>query len=130
MDEFIASTAVDAPIEFHPNHSSKTQCNNLGLSHEPFLLRVLKIALPAGETEILFTTLLDAQRYPHEDFYDLYGRRWGIEVDYQFKKHKHEIENFTGLSVHAIKQDMAAKVLTHNIAMAAACCAQQHRLAA
>jgi hypothetical protein len=125
IEEFIASSEVDALIEFHPNHSSKTQCNNLGLSLEPFLLRVLKIALPTGETEILFTTLLDAERYPHEDFYDLYGRRWGIEVDYHFKKNKLEIENFTGLSVHAIKQDIAAKVLTHNIAMAAASCAQQ-----
>jgi hypothetical protein len=125
VKRFVASKSRDALIEFTATKPSELVCREQGLSLDPITLRVLKIKLPTGETEILFTTLLDKQRYPHKDFFELYGRRWGIEVDYFFKKHKIEIENFTGLSVHAVQQDVAAKVLTQNIAMAAALVAQQ-----
>lgn len=122
---FIDSDDFDARVEFKPNPSSKSQCVERDLPLEPITLRVLKIVLSTGETEILLTTLLDTKRYPYRDFCALYKRRWGIEVDYHFKKNTLEIESFTGLSVHAIQQDIAAKVLTHNIAMAAVCCAQK-----
>jgi hypothetical protein len=123
--QFVASDACDALIEFIPTPPSKVRCAELNLSTEHIQLRALKIVLSTGEVEVLLTTLNDTKLYPHEDFHDLYGRRWGIEVDYHFKKNKIEIENFTGLSVHAVQQDIAAKVLTHNIVMAAACCAQE-----
>jgi hypothetical protein len=125
VEKFMDSNKRDALIEFTPTNESKLQCDKIGLSLEPIKLRALKIVLTTGETEVLLTTLLDAKSYPYADFYELYGRRWGIEVDYHFKKNKLEIENFTGLSVHAVRQDLAAKVLTHNITMAAICCAQE-----
>jgi hypothetical protein len=95
------------------------------LSTDKIQLRALKIVLSTGEAEVLLTTLTDIELYPYEDFHNLYGRRWGIDVDYHFKKNKIEIENFTGLSVHAVQQDIAAKILTQNFIMAAACCAQE-----
>lgn len=125
IEQFVASDAYDAMIEFTPTQTSKVRCAELNLSTENLQLRALKIVLSTGEVEVLLTTLEDKELYPHADFHELYGRRWGIEVDYHFKKNKLEIENFTGLSLHAVQQDIAAKVLTHNIVMAAACCAQE-----
>lgn len=125
IEQFVASDSIDALIEFSATPKGKVRCNEKKLSTDSIQLRALKIVLSTGEVEVLLTTLIDAQLYPHEEFHDLYGRRWGIEVDYNIKKNKIEIENFTGLSVHAIQQDIAAKVLTQNIIMAAACCAQE-----
>jgi len=45
----------------------------------------------------------------------LYHLRWGIEAGYKREKCFAEIENFSGRTVHALKQDVLAKVLTLNL---------------
>ena len=117
---FVASAKQESLITFHPTKESQPACSAHGIPAEPIVLRVLKVPLSSGEIEILITSLVDEIKYPYDDFRNLYGRRWGIEVDFDFKKNVLEIENFTGLSVHSVLQDISAKVLTQNIAMAAA----------
>ena len=117
---FVASAKQESLITFHPTKESQPACSAHGIPAEPIVLRVLKVPLSSGEIEILITSLVDEIKYPYDDFHNLYGRRWGIEVDFDYKKNVLEIENFTGLSVHSILQDISAKVLTQNIAMAAA----------
>lgn len=68
---------------------------------------------------MLITSLIDKKEYPCEIFGDLYHQRWGIEEDYKIMKSRLTIENFSGLSVEAIKQDIHAKILTKNIAAVA-----------
>lgn len=122
---FVASDEKDTFLTFCPTTKSRAICKAKGLEEKPITLRVLKIPLSSGEVEILITSLIDNTTYPHDEFHALYGRRWGIEVDFDRKKNVLEIENFTGLSVHAILQDIRAKVVTQNIAMAAALIAQE-----
>ncbi len=62
------------------------------------------------------TSLMDRDQFPYEVFKDLYHQRWFVEEDYKLMKSRLEVENFSGLSVEAIKQDVHAKVLTKNIA--------------
>jgi hypothetical protein len=78
-------------------------------------LRVLTIALDDGGTEYLVTTLLDQEAFPTSVFQGLYGKRWGSETHYDVVKNILEIENFTGKSVLAVRQDFYATVLTSNI---------------
>ena len=52
-------------------------------------------------------------------FKKLYHQRWFVEEDYKVMKSRLEMENFTGLSVEAVLQDIHAKVLTKNIAAVA-----------
>jgi hypothetical protein len=78
-------------------------------------LRVLTIALDDGGTEYLLTTLLDQEAFPTSVFHGLYGKRWGSETHYDVVKNILEIENFTGKSVLAVRQDFYATVLTSNI---------------
>ena len=125
VKKFYASDANDAVISFTPSEDQKADCLKRGLPSDAIKLRAIKIPLSSGETEILLTTLLDKNRYPHDDFYALYGRRWAIEVDFNVKKNKLEIENFSGLSVHAVQQDVAAKILVQNIASSLIFCAQR-----
>src|SRR6202012_4285138 len=72
--------------------------------------RLLSVDLENGEKEILCTSLTDSTKYLHEDFKELYHFRWNIEESYKLFKCRLEIENFSGKTAIAVKQDFYAKV--------------------
>jgi len=72
--------------------------------------RLIKVELPTGETEILCTSLADVEKYPHQEFDPLYHFRWQEEEAYKLLKNRIEIENFSGKTAKAVKQDFHAKV--------------------
>ncbi len=47
---------------------------------EEITLRLIRVELEGGETEVLATTLLDATQYPAAEFQQVYGWRWGEET--------------------------------------------------
>ncbi|MEW6260540.1 MAG: hypothetical protein AB1547_11640 [Thermodesulfobacteriota bacterium] len=89
--------------------------SQLGLDTLDLRLRLIRIELKNGETEILLTSLVDTEAYPAEIFYDLYHQRWPVEEDYKLMKCRIEIENFTGKSVLSVYQDFHARVFSKNI---------------
>jgi hypothetical protein len=68
-------------------------------------MRFVRIVLADGEVELLATSLLDQKRYPLKDFKKLYYKRWRIETFFQAIKSRLAVDNFTGRTVEAIKQD-------------------------
>jgi hypothetical protein len=72
--------------------------------------RLIKIELPSGENEILCTSLLDEEKYPFTDFKALYHYRWNEEEAYKLLKNRVELENFSGKTARAIRQDFHAKI--------------------
>lgn len=92
-----------------------TKCKKLGLSTEPIKLRLIRVALDSGETEILITSLLDTKQYPRQIFQELYHMRWPVEEDYKTIKCRIEIENFSGKSVLSVYQDFHAKIFGKNL---------------
>lgn len=95
--------------------TSIAKCRELGLDTLDLRLRLIRIELENGETEILITSLVDTESYPAEIFYDLYHHRWPVEEDYKLMKCRIEIENFTGKSVLSVYQDFHARVFSKNI---------------
>ena len=95
---------------------TKQRCIDSGCSVEPFKIRLLKITLPGGNTEILATSLLEKNEFPYDDFMTLYALRWAVEEDYKTKKIWMEYENFSGKSVESIYQDIYAKLFVQNVA--------------
>ena len=87
----------------------------MGFDTDPVTVRLIRIELNTGETEVLATTLLDENRYPFEIFGDLYHKRWAVEEDYKIMKCRIEIENFTGKSVRSVYQDFHARVFSKNL---------------
>lgn len=83
-----------------PEHFSSEQ-------HLPksITLRFVRVDLPDGEVEILATSLLDRKKYPTSLFKRLYYKRWKIETFFQAIKSRLAVDNFTGRTVEAIKQD-------------------------
>ena len=100
--------------------SSIRQCKELGLDLKPLKLRLIRVELDTGETEILITSLLDTQKHTYDEFSELYHLRWPVEEDYKTMKHWIEIENFSGKSVLSIYQDFHAKVFSKNLTSALA----------
>jgi len=73
-------------------------------------VRLVRVLLSTGEYEVLVTSLLDDSQYPTEGFLELYHLRWGIETFYGLLKTRLELENFTGISAEAVRQDFHATV--------------------
>lgn len=72
--------------------------------------RLIKVVLPTGETEILCTSLKDNEVFKVELFDELSRLRWNEEEAYKLFKSRIELENFSGKTAMAIKQDFHAKL--------------------
>lgn len=68
-------------------------------------LRFVRVRLKDGTIEVLVTSVLDPERLSVADLKELYYLRWGIETFYGILKNRLTLENFSGLSVEAIRQD-------------------------
>lgn len=92
---------------------------------ETIQLRLVKVTLPNGHIEVLATSLVDTERYRAATFSALYAKRWAIEEGFKTIKHRLHIEGWSGELPHTIEQDVAAKILMHNITEALCAKAQQ-----
>ena len=72
--------------------------------------RLIKIELESGDKEVLCTSLIDCESYPYSDFEQLYHYRWNEEEAYKLLKCRIELEDFSGKTAKAVKQDFHAKV--------------------
>ena len=100
-------------------YCKKTQSASMGESvvelEKGVAVRVYKFVLPSGEVETLLTNAFDI---PCESFPVLYAMRWQIETVYNTLKNKAALENFSGRTANAIRQDFwAAMVLMISIAV-------------
>ncbi len=73
-------------------------------------IRLVRVVLDTGEYEVLITSLTDQKKYPLKYFKDLYYFRWGIETFYGKLKSRLNLENFSGYSIEAIRQDFYATI--------------------
>jgi hypothetical protein len=73
--------------------------------------RLVKVELSNGEKEILCTSLLDSEKYLHHEIDKLYHYRWSEEEAYKLLKCRIELENFSGKTALAVRQDFHAKIL-------------------
>jgi len=78
-------------------------------------VRFVKVVLDNGEIEVLATSVLDKNILKIEDFKELYFKRWKIETYYEIMKNRLSLENFTGTSALAIKQDFYATMFISNM---------------
>lgn len=107
---FTGAGASDQTVDVKPNPVTRSDPDNKDL---PASLRVrfIRVQLETGEYEVLATSLLDTELYPYEIFKELYYYRWGVETFYGKLKTRLGLENFSGLSIEAVKQDFHVAVL-------------------
>lgn len=78
-------------------------------------VRLVKVFLSTGEVEVLATSLMDNEQFSTEIFAELYHLRWGVETFFSKIKGRLGLENFTGRSVEAIKQDFWSTIFISNL---------------
>ena len=79
------------------------------------VVRFVSVRLPSGELEVLVTSLLDPAQYPTTEFLELYHRRWNHETFYGVMKGRLELENFSGHTAEAVRQDFHSTLLLCNL---------------
>jgi hypothetical protein len=92
----------------------KGECRRRGLPVK-LKVRFVSLRLPTGELEVLVTSLLQETLYPTEEFLTVYHWRWGHETFHLMLKGRLELENFSGRTVEAIRQDVPAVVRLANL---------------
>jgi len=78
-------------------------------------LRFVTVRLSTGELEVLATNLLEEALYPTSEFAELYHCRWGIETYYGLIKGRLDLENFTGRTPEALRQDVHSTIFLSNL---------------
>jgi hypothetical protein len=79
-------------------------------------VRLVRVTLPKGGTEVLFTNLWEEEGYGHELFGELYFMRWGVETAISMAKNLLQLESFSAQSVESVYQDFYATVFMANLA--------------
>lgn len=90
-------------------------CKKFKLKQNEFKIRLVKIKLDSGETEILATSLF-SENYDNLFFKELYALRWQIEENYKVMKCRIRIEKFVGRTPLAIRQEFNARMFMLNVA--------------
>jgi hypothetical protein len=78
-------------------------------------VRMVKVKLCTGETELLPTNLYDEKLYAIADLNYLYNLRRGIETSYGMQKNQLQLEQFSSHRVVCIEQDLHASVFVANL---------------
>lgn len=113
--EFYESELNSNIVKMYPG-GNNTKLSNKTYSKDTFReVRLVKVELPSGETEILISSLLDTEKYPNSIFKDLYFLRWGVETFYDELKNKIKTEYFSGYSNQSILQDFHAALFVSNV---------------
>lgn len=115
VKDFIANPLIeDTLVTLSPSKELKSKVLQ-GELPEQLIVRLIKVLLSTGEIEILATSLLDQEQYPISDFKELYALRWNVETLFDRFKNRLALENFTGYSIEAVKQDFYSTVLISNV---------------
>ena len=127
VEAFAASGLTEQAVTRPVGGETRRAARRLSLEGLPneVSFRLVRVPLPGGGEEILATSLLDADAYPAGDFGELYHGRWAIEEAFKVLKHRLLVEQFSGESPEAIRQDFHAKVFTANLAESLAYAARQ-----
>ena len=111
LDEFIDIFITKLRMNHIKNLKLKEKLLKIGKVN----LRETKIILPTREIKYLISNL-NKETFTYNDLNDLYKLRQGIEVSFDTLKNLLQIENLSGHSEIATKQDFFSQMLAYNIA--------------
>jgi hypothetical protein len=108
--EMIDQAIKDRTVVFQLPQKDKDLLKKYRTNNDQIKCRLVVIDLPEGKKEVLCTSVTEHEKLPYECFSQLYHCRWNIEEAYKLYKTKVQLENFSGKTARAVKQDIFAKV--------------------
>ena len=119
VETFYNSGKESSIVNLQLPAKDKAEAERLGITKKKLKVRLVRIELESGETEILLTSLINEEIFTPSHLKEVYGFRWPIEDCYKTFKHKVCIENFLGKSYKAVLQDFYVKIFIMNLTAAA-----------
>ena len=107
------SEKKDVILEINPPKYLRNTLKNNNLPTK-LKIRFVQVILDNGAVEVLATNVLSNEILKTSDFKELYALRWGIETYFDLIKNRLGLENFTGQSALAVKQDFFATIFLTN----------------
>lgn len=111
VKRFLESGKKEQIVTIKITKNAKRHYKNDPTVPQYMTIRLVRITLSTGETEVLMTSLLDTKKYAPKDFKMLYHWRWPIEETCKSVKHHQFIENFHSKDVNGIYQEINAHYL-------------------
>lgn len=100
---------------WHPSPKERENCAKNRLKPTPIKVRIVKVLLNTGETELLATSLTDQQTYSTQDINELYHFRWGVEEGFKNLKPKMKVEQFGTRKPEGVIQEFYAHIFCMNL---------------
>lgn len=121
VERFLESGETDAVVEFQIGERAyysardKYGLKNTHPKFSTFKIRLLRVELSTGETEVLATNLFNRTKFPTTDFKDLYAKRWGVETAFDEIKNQLKLGIFSGYKTNVVLQDLWSVFIFYNI---------------
>jgi hypothetical protein len=115
---FVKSGELDKVVQFTLRKKSVDRLTGMGVAAKAgarLTVRLIRVDIGGDEPEVLATSLLDTEKFPHAVFGDLYFRRWGVETFFDRLKNKFQLQVFSGKTVESVKQDFFATIFLANL---------------
>jgi hypothetical protein len=106
----ISSTGGSADDSEEQDQEQKQEIPSGSSLPREMKVRFARIQLKNGDYEVLATSVLDDAVLSLDDLGELYHMRWGIETFYGVIKTRIVLENFTGYSEEAVRQDFFSTI--------------------
>lgn len=114
----------DFITEWKPSEKEKKTCRLHRQDDKPIKVRITKLRLKTGETEILVSSLYDMVAFSSSEMKDLYRMRWGVEEGFKKLKPKMKLEQFGSRKPEGIFQEFEAHIFMMNLVAVMGCHAQ------
>lgn len=109
-DEIISFNITNTILNRFEDEELKAKAEKMGR----FNLRIVKVELKNGTTELLATNLT-REEFSRYELKELYAKRWTVETGFDRLKNLIEIEEFSGNRRRIIEQDFYAHVFIYNL---------------
>jgi hypothetical protein len=100
----------DFITEWCVSEEERSTCKRNKVDSESFRVRVTKVILKNGETEILVSTLFDTALINEKAIQELYHLRWGVEEGFKKLKPKMKLEQFGCRRYEGIYQEFYSHI--------------------
>lgn len=108
--EFFSGPQNDTLVTIYPSPTVQSDIRKKvpDIDFIPLNMRLIKYEM-AGSMFCLGTTLVEPhQRYPRQDFIDVYHSRWGVEELYKVSKRIFDVQDFHARTERGVKQELFA----------------------
>ncbi|RZL97782.1 MAG: hypothetical protein EOO88_62095, partial [Pedobacter sp.] len=114
LNKYLKTEDKNLHTGYHEN-PYRNESIGYGLDTEKIFVRVTKIGLKTGETEVLVSSLFDMDNVGTAQMKVLYGLRWPIEEGFKKLKPKMKLEQFGCRKPDGIFQEFEAHIFMMNL---------------